>query len=79
MKIIILLVLKEYCLKMKMILDSMSRSFGDNIAHTVGVTCETEIMEIEFNEEDKFIILDRDGIWEFISNQEVVEIIKIFI
>ena len=36
-------------------------------------------MEIEFNEEDKFIILDRDGIWEFISNQEVVEIIKIFI
>jgi serine/threonine protein phosphatase PrpC len=36
-------------------------------------------MEIEFNEEDKFIILDSDGIWEFISNQEVVDIIKIII
>ena len=24
-------------------------------------------MEIEFNEEDKFIILDSDGIWELIK------------
>ena len=67
MKIIVLLVMKEYGLKMKMILDSMSRSFGDNIAHTVGVSCETEIMEIEFSEEDKFIIIDSDGIWELIK------------
>ena len=36
------------------------------------------IMEIEFNEEDKFIILASDGIREFISNQKVVDIIKIF-
>ena len=50
-----------------MILNSMSRSFRDDIAHIVGVTCETEIMEIEFNEEDKFIILDSDGIWELIK------------
>jgi serine/threonine protein phosphatase PrpC len=57
---------------------AMSRSFGDDIAHTVGVTCEPEIMEIEFNEEDKFIILASDGIWEFISNQEVVDIVKDF-
>jgi hypothetical protein len=35
MKIIVLLVMKEYGLKMKMILDSMIRSFGDDIAHTV--------------------------------------------
>ena len=62
-----------------MILDSMSRSFRNDIAHTVLVTWETEIMEIEFNEEDKLIILDSDGIWEFISNQEVVDIIKIII
>ena len=39
---------------------------------------ERVCMEIEFNEEYKFIILASDGIWEFISNQEVVDIIKIF-
>ena len=32
----------------------------------------------EFNEEDKFIILARDGIWDFISNQEVVDVVKDF-
>ena len=35
-------------------------------------------MEIEFNEEDKFIILASDGIWEFICNQEVVDVVKDF-
>ena len=57
---------------------AMSRSFGDHLAHTIGVTCEPEIIEIEFNEEDKFIILASDGIWEFMSNQEVVDIVKEF-
>ena len=57
---------------------AMSRSFGDDLAHTIGVTCEPEIIEIEFNEEDKFIILASDGIWEFMSNQEVVDIVKEF-
>ena len=35
-------------------------------------------MEIKFNEEDKFIILASDGIWEFICNQEVVDVVKDF-
>ena len=56
----------------------MSRSFGDDIAHTIGVICEPEIIEIDFNEEDKFIILASDGIWEFMSNQEVVDVVKEF-
>ena len=57
---------------------AMSRSFGDDIAHTIGVICEPEIIEIDFNEEDKFIILASDGIWEFMSNQEVVDVVKEF-
>ena len=57
---------------------AMSRSFGDDLAHNIGVICEPEIIEIDFNEEDKFIILASDGIWEFMSNQEVVDIIKEF-
>ena len=55
---------------------AMSRSFGDMVAHSVGVSCEPEIIEYSFLEEDKFIILASDGIWEFISNKECVDIVK---
>ena len=55
---------------------AMSRSFGDIVAHSVGVICQPEIMEHIFLEEDKFIILASDGIWEFISSEECVDIVK---
>ena len=55
---------------------AMSRSFGDEIGHKIGVVVDPEIMEHYFLKEDKFIILGSDGIWEFISNNEVVDIVK---
>ena len=55
---------------------AMSRSFGDEIASSVGTISEPEIEEYEITEDDKFIILASDGIWEFISSQECVEFIK---
>jgi serine/threonine protein phosphatase PrpC len=55
---------------------AMSRSFGDDLAHQIGVICEPEIFEYELKEEDKFIIIASDGIWEFMSNQDCVDIIK---
>ena len=55
---------------------AMSRSFGDEIAHTVGVTAEPEIFDYNFVQEDKFILLGSDGIWEFISSEECVNIVK---
>ena len=55
---------------------AMSRSFGDEIAHKIGVVVDPEILESYFLKEDKFIVLGSDGIWEFISNNEVVEIVK---
>ena len=57
---------------------AMSRSFGDEVAHTVGVIVNPEIFDYHFVEEDKFIIIASDGIWEFISSEEVVEITKNF-
>ena len=57
---------------------AMSRSFGDKIAHSVGVIPEPEIIEYSLLEEDKFIILASDGIWEFISNDECVNLVKDF-
>jgi serine/threonine protein phosphatase PrpC len=57
---------------------AMSRSFGDRVAHSVGVISEPEITEYSFLHEDKFIILASDGIWEFISNDECVNYVKDF-
>ena len=57
---------------------AMSRSFGDEVGHEVGIIVSPEINEYEFVNEDKFIILASDGIWEFISNEEVVDIVKDF-
>ena len=55
---------------------AMTRSFGDRVAATVGVMSEPEIKEFKYEEGDKFIIIASDGIWEFISSQECVNIIK---
>ena len=57
---------------------AMSRSFGDEIAHTVGVITEPEIKEYLFLEEDKFIIIASDGLWEFISSDECIGMVKEF-
>jgi serine/threonine protein phosphatase PrpC len=57
---------------------AMTRSFGDRVAATVGVISEPEIKEFDFDENDKFMIIASDGIWEFISSQECVDIIKDF-
>ena len=57
---------------------AMSRSFGDEVAHTVGVIVNPEIDEYQLLNENKFIILASDGIWEFISSEEVVNIVKDF-
>ena len=57
---------------------AMTRSFGDRVAATVGVMSEPEIKEFVFDEGDKFMIIASDGIWEFISSQECVDMISEF-
>lgn len=54
---------------------AMSRSFGDQVAASVGILAEPEITEWKFTPEDKFIILASDGVWEFIESEEVYNII----
>ena len=57
---------------------AMTRSFGDRVAATVGVISEPEIKEFELNVNDKFMIIASDGIWEFISSQECIDMISNF-
>jgi len=56
---------------------AMSRSLGDAVAHTAGVSSEPEFNEYEFNSnsrEDLILVMASDGLWEFMSNQEVLDI-----
>jgi serine/threonine protein phosphatase PrpC len=54
---------------------AMSRSIGDTVAHSAGVSSEPEVFHYEFHPDDKLIILASDGLWEFMSSQEVVDFI----
>ncbi len=51
---------------------AMSRSFGDEVAASVGIIAQPEISEWKLTPEDKFIILASDGVWEFIDSEEVI-------
>ena len=57
---------------------AMSRSFGDEIAHNVGVICVPEVGTFDLKEEDKFFVVASDGLWEFISSEECVKVIGSF-
>ena len=55
---------------------AMTRSFGDQIASSVGVVSDPEIKERTLKEEDKVIIIASDGLWEYVTNEEVCDIVK---
>lgn len=37
-----------------------------------------EILELDLDRDDKFIVLASDGVWEFITNEEIAAIVKPF-
>ena len=53
----------------------MSRSVGDTVAHSVGCSCEPDITHTILTPNDKIILLASDGIWEFLENQQVANIV----
>lgn len=54
---------------------AMSRSLGDDVAHSVGVSSIPEITEYTITDKDEFLMYGSDGIWEFIPNQEAASIV----
>jgi len=54
---------------------AMSRSIGDEVSQTVGVISVPEITEHDIIESDIFAIWASDGVWEFLSNEQAVEIV----
>jgi len=54
---------------------AMARSFGDLAAEAVGVFAEPEITCTTLTKNDKFLIFATDGVWEFLSSTDVINII----
>ncbi|KAG1694169.1 hypothetical protein DVH05_021825 [Phytophthora capsici] len=52
---------------------AMSRSLGDAVAHTAGVLSEPEFTTRWLDENDRCLIVATDGLWEFMSNEECME------
>lgn len=55
---------------------AMSRSLGDAVAHSAGVSSEPDFVEYKFNpdgREDLILVLASDGLWEFMTDQQVME------
>ena len=53
----------------------MSRSMGDGIAHSVGVSSNPEVLEFLLGPNDRFVVIGSDGLWEFLSNEQVCELV----
>ena len=55
---------------------AMSRSLGDTVAHSAGVISEAETYIVDLTNTTNTLIIASDGLWEFIDNQEALDLIK---
>lgn len=55
---------------------AMSRSIGDDVGHTVGVSNIPEIKVHDLAENDQFMVIASDGVFEFIESQKAVDLIS---
>ena len=57
----------------------MTRSLGDFVAKSVGVTSEPEIKVFaNITENDKAVVIASDGIWDRIPNEEMAQVLQSF-
>ena len=53
----------------------VSRSLGDILGHEIGISCEPDVFEKELNNEDYFIVIGTNEIWNVKKNSEIMEFI----
>lgn len=53
----------------------MTRSIGDTVLSDSGVVPVPEVSFIRLSSEDTFIVLASDGVWEFMTSQEVADLV----
>ena len=55
---------------------TMSRSIGDMDSKKYGVIYDPEIFRYELKQNDKVVVVGTDGLWEQLTNEEVIEIVN---
>ncbi|KAF0734225.1 hypothetical protein Ae201684P_003418 [Aphanomyces euteiches] len=54
---------------------AMSRSLGDAVAHTAGVSSEPEFFVHMLDSNDRCLVIATDGLWEFMTDDEVIKMV----
>ena len=54
---------------------AMSRSLGDHAVKPIGVIAEPVVSYHDVTPDDEFVIFATDGVWEFVSSEEAVQIV----
>jgi serine/threonine protein phosphatase PrpC len=54
---------------------AMTRSIGDMAATSVGVIARPEISVFPLTQNDKILVIGSDGLWDRLTNQEIMTII----
>ncbi len=57
---------------------SMSRSLGDEVAESVGVISDPDFIVKNINDNYKYIVSGSDGLFEFMKNEDIMDIINPF-
>ncbi|RLN98035.1 hypothetical protein BBJ28_00011252 [Nothophytophthora sp. Chile5] len=57
---------------------AFTRSLGDEIAETLGVIGVPEITSLQLTEDDHFVVIASDGVFEFLTSQAVVDMVAQF-
>lgn len=57
---------------------AMTRSIGDTVGTSAGVTSTPDVRKFAVQKDWRFLLLCSDGIWEFITSKEAVDIIGRF-
>jgi len=52
-----------------------TRSIGDRLAKQIGVSAEPELSTCDISTADEYVVVCSDGVFEFMSNQEVIDIV----
>lgn len=55
---------------------AMSRSIGDTVGQSCGVIAEPDVNCFKFTENDEFLLLASDGIWEFITSKAACDFVR---
>jgi serine/threonine protein phosphatase PrpC/CRP-like cAMP-binding protein len=53
---------------------AFTRSIGDALAEDLGVYAEPEMLSRQLGPEDKILVIASDGVYEFLTNQSVIDI-----